>query len=91
MARYRPATGMGRSAEAAWEAVVAVGMGLLIGYYADRWLGTEPWLLLAFLGLGLATGFQRLLRLLRQNAPAPDADGGSGSGDDSERPGGGRP
>lgn len=80
--------GMGRSAEAAWEAVLAVGLGMLLGYYLDRWLDTAPWLLLAFLGLGLVTGFQRLMRLLRQGAPGPDAAPGAEDGPDDSAGGG---
>lgn len=73
--RGRPA-GMGRSAEAAWEAVVALGLGMGLGYWLDSRFGTAPWLFLAFLGLGLATGFQRLMRGLRRDAPAGDAEPG---------------
>ena len=30
-----------------------VAVGLAAGYFADRWLGTSPWLLLAGLGFGI--------------------------------------
>jgi ATP synthase protein I len=56
---------MGKAAEAAWEAVIAVGLGMVLGYYLDRWLGTSPWVFFAMLALGLITGFQRLLRIVR--------------------------
>ncbi|MBI4255853.1 MAG: AtpZ/AtpI family protein [Candidatus Rokubacteria bacterium] len=42
--------------------VVATVIGLVAGYYADRWLGTQPWLLLLGLGLGSAAGFVNLFR-----------------------------
>ena len=42
--------------------VVATVIGLVAGYYADRWLGTKPWLLLTGLGLGIAAGFVNLFR-----------------------------
>lgn len=42
-------------------AIVVLG-GL--GYLADRWLGTEPWLLLVGLLLGIAVGFYELARLV---------------------------
>lgn len=42
--------------------VVATVIGLVAGYYADRWLGTQPWLLLLGLGLGIAAGFVNLFR-----------------------------
>ncbi len=42
--------------------VLATVIGLVAGYYADRWLGTKPWLLLAGLGLGIVAGFVNLFR-----------------------------
>lgn len=42
--------------------VVATVIGLVAGHYADRWLGTTPWLLLLGLGLGIAAGFVNLFR-----------------------------
>jgi ATP synthase protein I len=34
--------------------------GTLLGHFADRWLGTEPWILLIGFGLGAYSGFLRL-------------------------------
>ena len=42
--------------------VVATVIGLVGGYYADRLLGTSPWLLLLGLALGIAAGFVNLFR-----------------------------
>ena len=42
--------------------VVATVIGLVGGYYADRLLGTTPWLLLVGLGLGIAAGYVNLFR-----------------------------
>ena len=42
--------------------VIATVIGLAGGYYADRLLGTSPWLLLLGLALGLAAGFVNLFR-----------------------------
>ena len=42
--------------------VVATVIGLVGGYYLDRWLGTSPWLLLLGLVLGIAAGFVNLFR-----------------------------
>ena len=36
------------------------------GYYLDRWLGTEPWLLLAGTLLGMVSVFTYLIRLANQ-------------------------
>jgi ATP synthase protein I len=46
--------------------VVATVIGLVAGYYADRWLGTTPWLLLLGLGLGIAAGFVNLFRSVKR-------------------------
>ena len=41
-------------------------VGLLIGYFLDRWLGTKPWLLLAFTVLGVISGLLSLFRALKK-------------------------
>ena len=41
--------------------VSATFVGLLIGWWLDRWLGTKPWLLLVFLVLGIAAGFKNVV------------------------------
>lgn len=45
--------------------VLATVIGLGAGYYADRWLGTSPWLTLVGLGLGIAAGFVTLYRSVK--------------------------
>jgi ATP synthase protein I len=42
--------------------VLATLIGLAGGYFADRWLGTKPWLTMIGLGLGIAAGFVNLFR-----------------------------
>ena len=42
--------------------VLATIIGLGGGYWADRWLGTSPWLTLIGLGLGIAAAFVILFR-----------------------------
>ena len=37
--------------------------GALIGVLADRWLGTSPFLLIAFLAIGTIAGFRSVYRL----------------------------
>lgn len=37
--------------------------GALIGYLGDRWLGTSPFLLIAFLVIGTIAGFRSVYRL----------------------------
>jgi ATP synthase protein I len=47
---------------------VAGGMVMFVigGYFADRWLGTSPWLLLLGAVFGAVAAFYTLLRLVRQ-------------------------
>ena len=45
--------------------VLATVLGLAGGYYADRWLGTAPWLMLLGLGLGIAAGFVSMIRSVK--------------------------
>ena len=42
--------------------VVATALGLGVGYWIDRWLGSSPWLTLLGLGFGIASGFVNLFR-----------------------------
>jgi ATP synthase protein I len=46
-----------------------VAVGLAAGYFADRWLGTSPWLLLAGLTFGIvaaAVTFYRTIKRLNE-------------------------
>jgi F0F1-type ATP synthase assembly protein I len=54
-----------RAGPAAGASYTLIGAILLlggIGYAADRWWGTSPWLLLAGLMLGVIVGFYELAR-----------------------------
>ena len=42
-----------------------VGAGLVLGYYADQYLGSSPWGVLVLTLLALAVAFYRLVLLLR--------------------------
>ena len=44
--------------------VVSTAIGLGIGHYLDRWLGTGPWGTLIFILLGMAAGFVNLFRTI---------------------------
>lgn len=48
------------------EFVAGVAVGVFIGWLLDRWLGTTPWLMLLFFGLGTAAGFMNVIRTARQ-------------------------
>jgi ATP synthase protein I len=47
--------------------VLATVIGLVAGYYGDRWLGTKPWLTLIGLLFGIAAGFVSLFRTLKKS------------------------
>jgi ATP synthase protein I len=54
---------------------IAVVIGLLFGMWLDRRFGTEPWLMLAFLVIGLVAGFRNVLRAVaRADKAAADED-----------------
>ena len=40
--------------------------GLALGYYLDRWLGTDPWLLVTFTFGGMAGAMVRIVMLSRR-------------------------
>jgi len=42
--------------------VSATFIGLAMGYFLDKWLGTSPWLLVVFLILGIVAGFRDVYR-----------------------------
>ncbi|MBM4242308.1 MAG: AtpZ/AtpI family protein [Deltaproteobacteria bacterium] len=44
----------------------AVIGGLILGYYLDEWLGTEPWLTLLGTFAGLGTAVARMIALTRR-------------------------
>jgi len=56
------------------EFVSAAVVGALVGWFLDKWLGTSPWLLILFVGFGIAAGFNNVYRLAAKT-PTP-RDGG---------------
>jgi ATP synthase protein I len=44
----------------------SIAVGLFFGYVLDKWLHTDPWMLLAFLVFGIISGFTNLIRALRK-------------------------
>ncbi len=53
---------------------LSVIIGLLIGYFLDQKLGTQPWLMLLMLGFGLVAGFRGVLRAVKRAERAAEAD-----------------
>ncbi len=56
------------------EFVAAIVVGAFVGWQADAWLGTKPWLMVAFLGLGTAAGFWNIYRIAARKAPSYEED-----------------
>ncbi|BBD09635.1 AtpZ/AtpI family protein [Desulfovibrio ferrophilus] len=58
--------------------VVCTFVGLAMGYYLDKWLGTKPVMLLIFLFIGIAAGFKNVYeqaqRLQRRTEMPDDKD-----------------
>lgn len=59
--------------------VAATLIGLAMGYYLDRRLGTNPWLTLVFLGLGIAAGFRNVYILTDRELKRQQAESSSES------------
>lgn len=47
--------------------VACVCIGALIGYYLDKWLGTEPWFMVVFFLLGTVAGFIEVFRIANRS------------------------
>ena len=44
----------------------SIVIGLCMGYFLDKLLGTHPWMLIIFLLFGIASGFYSLIRGLNK-------------------------
>lgn len=44
----------------------SIAVGLVFGYFLDRWLRTEPWMLLTFTILGIVSGIMNLFRGIKR-------------------------
>ena len=58
---------LGRYSALGFEMSLSVVIGLGIGYYLDKWLGTAPWLMILWLGFGFAAGVRSLFRAARRS------------------------
>lgn len=52
----------------------SIAVGLFIGYVLDRWLGTDPVLLLVFTVLGVVSGLLSLARALKRQMKNESSD-----------------
>lgn len=64
--RLRSLTGMALVSVIGIQLAVSTIVGAGIGYLLDRWLGTEPWLLVLFFILGTIAGFREMFRTVSQ-------------------------
>jgi len=63
--------------------VAATFIGLAMGYYLDKWLGTSPWMTLIFLGFGIVSGFRNVYILTERELKRQqhdDSDNRDGQG-----------
>jgi ATP synthase protein I len=44
----------------------SIAVGLFFGYMLDKWLHTEPWMLLIFVVLGIISGLLSLFRAMKK-------------------------
>jgi len=63
--------------------VAATLIGLAMGYHLDRWLGTNPWMTLIFLCLGIVAGFRNVYILTDRELKRQQAESSS-EGDSKE-------
>jgi len=70
----RPGSNMGLALRVAIEMVAALGVGGVLGWLLDGWLGTRPWLLVVFLFLGVAAGILNAYRTASRLMAAAEED-----------------
>jgi len=75
--RSRDNRSMVRAYKIAIELAVAMFVGLAVGLFLDRWLGTTPWLMLIFFLLGVAAGFRNVYKAAQMMGKHPPGDGTS--------------
>jgi ATP synthase protein I len=85
--RARTAGGIGFGMRVASELVAGLVVGVVIGLVLDRWLGTKPWLLVAFFLLGAAAGLLNVYRAMAAQMRPTDQSKGAGAGDGRDRDG----
>jgi ATP synthase protein I len=50
---------------------VSVVIGLAVGYYLDKWLGTGPWMTVIWIAIGFAAGVRSLYRAALRSGKDP--------------------
>lgn len=65
---------LGKYSALGLEMAISVVIGLAIGYYLDRWLGTGPWMTVAWIAIGFAAGVRSLYRAALRAGREPEED-----------------
>ncbi len=65
---------MGAAARIGVDLVAGLVVGTGIGWGLDRWLGTQPWLMIVFFVLGAAAGFRNVYRSAQRLAGISSTD-----------------
>ena len=69
--RMKDAENMSNGMRAGAELIGSIGGGAFIGWLLDGWLGTQPWMLIVFLMLGIITGFVNVYRTTQNIGHSP--------------------
>ena len=80
-----PDSALGLALRVGVELVSALAIGVAIGWLLDRWLGTQPWLMLVFIFLGGAAGILNVYRMARGFGYAVGYQQDDTTGDDDPR------
>jgi len=81
VAEQNPLGRYARGIAIAFEFTGSIVGGAILGWWIDRWLGTEPWLMLLWLALGLIAGFRGVIRAVQRADRAAEAAQGGRRGD----------
>ena len=74
---------LGRYSALGLELAISVIIGLAVGYYLDKWLGTGPWMKVVWIGIGFSAGIRSLYRAALQSGKDLEKDE-----EDKRKPGG---
>ncbi|MGA6993719.1 MAG: AtpZ/AtpI family protein [Candidatus Deferrimicrobiaceae bacterium] len=74
---------LGKYSALGLELAIAVILGLAIGYYLDKWLGTGPWMTVVWMAIGFAAGLRSLFRAALRSGKGLEKDE-----EDKRKPGG---
>ena len=62
---------MGRALKVSAELIGGVGVGSVLGWFLDKWLGTYPWLFILCFFLGTGAGLLNIVRQAQREVTPP--------------------